>query len=257
MIRLYYALPATVDFDSYAIRVYELNSPQAEGTLIDTIIINPLVSYVETENAVSEFSWFKLEIINQDESETLLAEDPILGEVAAGRVVRVREAIKDTKRGDPAFSDQELVEKLRFAAMRLNNIKNLSTIEEKFWPIIELLARIEICSILAFDFAKYIKLEIPGGPTLAKDELYTHYIRVMEQLQKYYDNIKDDISAELDEAGDGDKGSNIHVSTMTRLSMETGMVEDELDGFVFARGALALNRSLSITDLRKNISKLY
>jgi hypothetical protein len=257
MIKLHYTLPAPADFDSYAIRVYELNSPQEEGTLIDTIIINPLVSYIETENAVSEFSWFKLEVVNQDESATLLSEDPILGEVAHGRVVKLREAIKDTKRGDPAFSDQELVEKLRFSAMRLNNIKNLSTIEEKYWPIIELLARIDICSILAFDYAKYIKLEIPGGPTLAKDELYTHYMRVMEQLQKYYDNIKDDISAELEEAGDGDKGSTIHVSTMSRLSFETGAVEEDIDGYLYGPSTLSLYGGYSITDLRKNLRKLY
>ena len=243
--KLYYDLSLAGEFDSYAINVFELSSTQDTGILIETVVINPLVNFIEINNAVSRFSWFKLQIVNQDASAELDTEDLVLAEEAFGRVVKIREAIKDTKRVDPAFSDQELLEKMRLAAMRLNNIHNLDTVHDRFWPVIELLVRIDICSVLAFDYAKYMRLEIPGGPVLMRDELYTHYIRLMKSLEEYFKALKTGIGGEMGEAGDGETVSGVGVSTMSRISLETGAEEKGLEAYI--RFPEYFNQSIEIS----------
>lgn len=234
--RLFFDLPPSVEdtedaeaFDSFEIEIFELDSPQSIGTSIDTVRINPHKDYVETDKIVSEFSWFKLVIKNEAGDKKLEANVPILSERTQLRVNQIREAVRDTNRSDPAFSDNELMQKMRLAGMRLNNIRNLSSVGEKFWPIIELLVRIDVCNVLSFDYAKYLRLEIPGGPSLARDELYTHYINVCESLNKYYEDIKKDAVGEISNAGDGVSEGDITVSTMTRLSYETGLIERNLE----------------------------
>lgn len=228
-VKLFFTLPPQGEFDSYEIEVRELSSPQDKGTVIGTFRINPDLDYIEINRATSEYSWFKLTILDR-KGKKLESKSAILGEKTSVKINQIRESIKDTSKTAPAFSDDELMNKMRLAAMRLNNIHNLSSIPDKFWPIIELLVRIDVCNVLAFDYAKYLKLEIPGGPSLSREELYEHYINVADSLQKYYGHIKKDSGREIDKAGDGD-GANIsaiQVSNATRLSYETGCIEEDL-----------------------------
>lgn len=228
-VRIFYDLPDKADFDSHSIEVYELASPKDVGTLIDTVRVTPGVDYIETEEATSQYSWFKLRIKNAD-STAFSDALPVLGEKAFEKIYSIREAVNDTNLENPAFSDVEIMNKIRLSAMRLNAIKNISSIAERFWPIIELLVRIDICNVLAFDFAKYLKLEIPGGPTLSKDELYKHYIEVAKALEEYYSKIKADAEGEISGAGDGDTSIGaVTVSDATRMSYETGLEETSLD----------------------------
>ena len=155
-----------------------------------------------------------MEIANQDESATLKSSESVLGERAYTKIQSVRDAINDTA-SIPAFTNSELMYKMRLAAMRLNGVQNLSSIQEKYWPIVELLVRIDICNVLAFDYAKYTRLEIPGGPSLEKDELYQHYIEVAKSLEEYYSKIKIDTNRQLAEAGDG-AGDDVRVTTARR-----------------------------------------
>ena len=244
--RLFFTLPAQADFDSYQIEIKELSSPSDKGVVIDTIRINPSLDYVEVNNITSEYSWFKLTILNR-EGERREAKNAILSEKTSLKITEIRKSVKDTNSTDPAFSDNELLNKMRLAAMRLNNIRNLSSIHDKFWPIVELLVRIDICNVLAYDYAKYLKLEIPGGSSLSRDELYQHYIDVANSLQRYYENIKKDSESELSSAGDGEVLDSVQISNLTRLSYETGFVEDSLEPVAFrpSRNRLVSDRILS------------
>lgn len=227
-VRFYFDVPKPEDFDAHSIQVYELASLQDAGTLVDTVRIRAGQDYIETDKHTDAFSFFRLKLINADATAEMDS-GVVLGEEADKRVLSLREAIKDTNREDPGFDDDTLINKMRLAALRINNIRNLMSIPDRFWPIVELLVRIDICHILAFDFAKYQKLEIPGGPTYSKDELYDHYIRVADQLQKYYNEIKADAAGPMDNAGDGQVQSQINVSDMTRTSYVTGMEEKSLE----------------------------
>jgi hypothetical protein len=227
-VRFYFDVPKPEDFDAHSIRIYELSSLQDTGQLIDTVRIKAGQDYIETASHTDAFSFFRLQLINADGSATLDS-DVIFAEDANLRLMHLREAIKDTNQEDPGFSDDELVKKMRLAALRMNNVKNLSSIQERFWPILELLVRIDICHVLAFDFAKYQKLEIPGGPSFTKDELYDHYIRVADQLTKYYDQIKAEALGPMEHIGDGEDESPIAVSDMQRMSYVTGMTEKSLE----------------------------
>lgn len=226
-VRLFFELPPAEDFDSYWIKIYESDSPQDPGTLIDKIRITPELDYVDTEQAGSSFSWFVLEIANEDESSSVKSSEPVLGERAYTKIQSIRDSVNDTG-VTPAFTDTELMYKMRLAAMRLNGVQNLTSIQEKYWPIIELLVRIDICNVLAFDYAKYTRLEIPGGPSLEKDELYQHYIEVAKSLEEYYSKIKIDTNRQLAEAGDG-AGDDVRVTTAKRDSYQSGLEETTLE----------------------------
>lgn len=226
-VRFYFDLPKSEDFDAHSIQIYELESLQDEGELIDTVKIQATRDWVETVQATDPFNFFKLTLVNADLT-AKMESGVVLAEESGKKVLQLREVIKDTNLEDPGFSDNELINKMRLAAMRMNNSRNLTSIEDRFWPIIELLVRIDICHILAFDFARYQKLEIPGGPSYGQDELYDHYIRVADQLTKYYDQIKSDAVGPIDKMGDGVDASPISVTDMSRDSYVTGLEETSL-----------------------------
>lgn len=231
-VRFYFDLPESegeiIASDFKSIKVMELASyGDPTGTEVGTYPILAGVDYVEatSEDVEDEFHWFKLIILSAS-AEVICESDPVIAETTSVKVNSIRTTIKDTSITAPAFTDEDLLSKIRLAAVRYNNVQNLSRIPERMWAIIELLVRIDICHVLAFDYAKYLRLEIPGGATLGRDELYTHYLEVASKLEEYYKGIKDDLQGNLGEGGED--GSAIHVSSLERDSGQTGYTESEL-----------------------------
>lgn len=223
-VRFYFELPEE-EADYASIDVYEFTSMGGVGSRITTlpVSIEAGKDFIDIPSSyVSDaFDWFKLKLVDSSRNE-IFDTDFVLCEDTETKVQLIRSAVKDT--GDsPAFSDEELISKVRMAGYRFKNLKSLSDLDEREWPIIEILVRIDICHVLAFDYAKYQRLEVPGGTALSKDDLYNHYIAVATKLESYYEKITAEIAISA-----GDEEETIHVSNLTRDSYATGMEETEL-----------------------------
>jgi len=193
-IRIYIDVNSLEGEDYKFVNIYECSSPEDVGELIDTVGLKAGVDYVESTLANDPFNWFKLSILDSNSAPIFESEVPILAEFAQDKIDYIRREIKDTNVNEPAFSDAEIIDKIRLAALRYNKIRNLSEVPENVWPIISVLVRIDVCYVLAYDYAKYLRLEIPGGAALSKDELYSHYLNVAEKLEVYYNNIMDSLT---------------------------------------------------------------
>lgn len=224
-LRLYFDLSVIKDMDSHSIRVYECESVEADGTVIATVKLKAGLDYIEVTTYTDPFNWFRLEILDSNGASLILADSTILAENAYNKVTAIREAIKDTNSANPAFTSDDLISKIRMASIRLNNYRNIDSVPDSLWPVLIILVRIDICYVLAYDYAKYQRLEIPGGATFSRDELYKHYLELAKQLEEYYERIKVDLTDDVD-LGIGTAGVN--VSEMSRDSYETGMEEADL-----------------------------
>jgi len=193
-IRIYIDVNSLEGEDYKFVNIYECSSSEDVGELIDTVGLKAGVDYVESTLANDPFNWFKLSILDSNSAPIFESEVPILAEFAQDKIDYIRREIKDTNVNEPAFSDAEIIDKIRLAALRYNKIRNLSEVPENVWPIISVLVRIDVCYVLAYDYAKYLRLEIPGGAALSKDELYNHYLNVAEKLEVYYNNIMDSLT---------------------------------------------------------------
>ena len=216
-IRVYIDLESLEGYDYKSVEIYECESPDDDGTLIDTVEIKAGVDYVSSTLAVDPFSWFKLAILDGVGATILESDVPVLAEVAQDRLQYIRQELKDTNETNPAFRDEELIEKIRLAALRFNKIRNLSEVPENIWPIITILVRIDTCYVLAYDYARYVRLEIPGGAALSKDALYTHYLEVAQKLEDYYDKIMSSLTRKGTQEVDDDSADgflNVNVSSM-------------------------------------------
>lgn len=214
-IRLYIDLESLAGSDYKFAEIYECASPDDTGTLIDTVEIKAGVDYIQSTLASDSYSWFKLNILDGAEVEIFEGDQPILAEVAQEKVIYIRREIKDTNLSDPAFKDNEIIDKMRLAALRFNKVRNLAEIPENVWPVISLLVRIDVCYVLAYDFAKYTRLEIPGGAGLSKDQLYAHYLEVAKSLEEYYEKIMSSITKKGTESVDSDNDLlDVKVSSM-------------------------------------------
>jgi hypothetical protein len=214
-IRLYIDLESLAGSDYKFAEIYECTSPDDEGTLIETVEIKAGADYITSASAVDPYSWFKIGILDGAEAPLFDADKAVLAEIAQEKIIYVRGEIKDTNLSNPAFSDDELVAKMRLAALRFNKIRNLADIPENVWPIIIILIRIDTCHVLAYDYAKYVRLEVPGGPALSKDQLYTHYLEVAKGLEEYYDKIISSLTKKGTENVNSEDGmAEINVSSM-------------------------------------------
>lgn len=223
MLRLHFDAQSLPEYGK-SIAVLECGTPGDAGTEIDVLPIDPIRGYVETDKYVSATSWFKL-AVKDVTGDVLVTSGAIFGEVFSDFIAQIRNEIHDTNEVDPAFSDEELVTKLHFAAKRYRGVANLSLIPHDEWPVLAILVRIDIANKLAYDFAKYTKLELPRGATVTRDELYQHYINVAKHLQEQYQEYRSDI---LGTQTREIENSCIHVSTLERDSYETGNVERDL-----------------------------
>lgn len=226
-IRLYFDLDSLQGLDYKSIRIYECESAGDIGDEIAEVAMQAGKDYVETSAYSDAYHWFRLEVLDSAGSVIVSADEPVLAEDAYNKVSILRSEIKDTNTTDPAFTSDELIGKMRFGVSRINNAKNVSTLSDGLWPLLVILVRIDICYVLAFDYAKYQKLEIPGGANLARDELYKHYLELAQQLEDYYERAKKDLLDSSDD--DMEIGtSSIKVSTMIRDSYETGQEESDI-----------------------------
>lgn len=214
-LRVYIDLDSIKEIDSSAIEVLQCESPEDTGTAIETVKLKAGVDYVEFSSATDPFAWFKLNVLDPGGGVILESDEPVLAEYAQDKINFIRKELKDTAEVDPAFSDPDLISRIRMSALRYNKIRNLNEVPESVWSIITILVKIDCAYTLAYDFAKYMKLEIPGGAALSKDELYKHYIEVANALESYYTKIKDELTKKGSEdiGNDGDV-IKVHISDM-------------------------------------------
>ena len=223
-IRLYFDLEVIESMDSHAMRIYETESVEGEGVLIDVVRIKAGIDFVEVTNYSDTFNWFRLEVLDPFGESLGISDRSILAECTENKILTIREAMRDTNPEDPAFSDDDLLIKMRMGARRLGSgYRNLSDVPENMWGLIIILVRIDLCYVLAFDFAKYQRLEIPGGASLHRDQLYKHYLDIAKQLEDYYRRFMGDINSEMDLSA-----HTVEVSDMERDSYETGFTESNL-----------------------------
>lgn len=210
-VRVYFDLESIEGLDYHSVAIYECESPDDTGVLIDTIKIRAGDDFVDSLLATDPFSWFKVIVLDPLGEEVLPISSAVLAEATQNILLDIRTELKDT-REHPAFSDSELIRKMRLGVLRFNAKTTIANIASNIWSIIVILVRIDCCLVLAYDYARYLRLEIPGGAALSKDQLYTHYLQVATQLESYYQAIKKDLDKNMLEPTDDD-GSVISVST--------------------------------------------
>jgi hypothetical protein len=122
--------------------------------------------------------------------------DAILAENLATILTEVRIAIQDTDEDDPAFSDDELIRKVKEGIRRFTGVPNIVITEEFQLSIIILLVRISCCYDLAYHTARYYHLELPDGIRMFRGEIPKHYMELAKALERQYAQLVEDIGNE-------------------------------------------------------------
>ena len=119
--------------------------------------------------------------------------DPVLAENIATIIEQVRVAIKDTSEDAPAFTDDELILKVREAIKRFTG-ENSSVITHEYQlSVIILLVRISCAYDLAYNTARYYHLELPDNLRLFRGEITEHYLNVAKALEGQYKRLTEDL----------------------------------------------------------------
>jgi hypothetical protein len=187
-------------------------------------------NYIEVFKHHDPANWFQLTFKKADDT-TIATTEPLVSEVVGTVIDTIRADIGDTDLQDPAFSDEEYMQKIRFAMRRYKGEKNLSFIEEEDYPVIALLTRIDIANIIAYDHAKYFALQAPEAQ-LDKSQVMNHYLQVAQGLEEYWAKIKRDLGL-----GSGGRNSDSiitelpspNVVTATRMSFRAGRIISNTD----------------------------
>lgn len=184
------------------IRVSESDSFDGTYTVIDTVQINFGELYIYSDGASDDYlyRWYKLEFIsdpnavNPDTGLPVEAPhiygttDAVVPETVACIVDDIREWLGDTDLTNPAWPDKHYVHTIRFAIKQHKGEKNLTFIGDEDTVPIQILVRQEYALAIAYDHAKYYKLEAPAA-TLDKSQIMTHYLEMVKALDEHYREI--------------------------------------------------------------------
>lgn len=120
----------------------------------------------------------------------------LLGDNISDLILAVREALHDTSFTSPAFTDDELIRKIKEATRRFTGSEGTVLIEEYKISVIILLVRASCCFDLAYDTSRYYHLELPDGIKMFRGEIPEHYMKLATALEKQYKQLTEDLGEE-------------------------------------------------------------
>lgn len=155
--------------------------------------------------------------------------DKIFPDLITTIIDEVRTWIGDLNLEDPAFTDEQYIQMIKFALIQYKGESNLLRINEQDKFLIQLLVRESISLNLAHDYAKYYKLTAPGAE-LDKSEISRHYIEVARALREQYQAYSQRLN--LESGGYNDQGiinrmPSFDVVNLKRKSYITGLYDDD------------------------------
>lgn len=118
--------------------------------------------------------------------------DALLGDNTAVVITSVRQALNDTDLTNPAFTDDELILKIKEAIRRFKGVESKVMVFESELSVIILLVRISCCYSLAYDNARVYRLELPDDLKLFRGEITEHYLAIAKGLENHYKQLLDD-----------------------------------------------------------------
>jgi len=157
--------------------------------------------------------------------------DKLIPDIITDIIDKVRESIGDLNLDDPAFSDEEYTQMIKFALKQIKGETNLLYIHPDDIELILLLVRESTALKIAYDYAKYYKLTAPGVE-LDKSEIYRHYLDVANALRASYESYAKRLN--LQNGGYNDQGiinqmPSFDVIDMRRKNYISGVYEDKGD----------------------------
>lgn len=174
--------------------------------------------------------WYRIHWLSKDGTQIFGDSGPIVPEEIQRLLDDVRMHMGDTNIDNPAWSDREYVQHIRFALKQYKGSANIATVKDEDIIPVVLLCRIAFANILSYDYAKYYALQAPGA-TLDKSQIHSHYSQVARDLQDSYDNIARRLG--LSEGGQND---GHHITTMPApLEGDTERWSNFRNGFVKLR----------------------
>ena len=182
--------------DVVSLNVYNCQSKGGEFALLVNSSANPTLNYIVVD-APRDTDWFKVSWIDTLGTESDLS-DPFLCELTASFITKAATALHDTNRESDttvAFTDEEYIRKLRQAIRKLFQRDNLplSELTESEFEAALISVRQSCCYDLAYDTAKYYKLQLPEGMVLERNQVPEHYISLAKALGQYFDDTRDDM----------------------------------------------------------------
>lgn len=216
------------------VRIMESTSYANGYEVVDDIPINISSQYVETTRASSDYMnrWYKLSYISNPSVTpmTIFAEtEPVLPEPLLDCVETLRGWMGDYDSGNedwvPAWTDQEYLQSIRFALKQHKGTVNLADINEEDWLPIQLLVRSHLSSIIAYDHAKYYRLQVANA-SMDKSEIQRNYQSYASDADRQYREIANRLN--LESGGYGSDGvinqmPAPNVVEITRLSRTTAL----------------------------------
>lgn len=224
----------SIPLNIHSIRILESSSYADGYSTIDDVPVNIQSEYVETHKADydNRNRWYKIRYISDPSVNpvTVFAEtEPLLPETLSECVNTLRQWMGDYDSGKedwvPAWNDMEYIQSIRFALKQHKGTINLSEINDEDWLPIQLLVRSHFSNIIAYDHAKYYRLQVASA-NMDKSEIQRNYQSYAQEADRQYREIANRLN--LESGGYGTDGvinqmPAPNVTEITRLSRTTGL----------------------------------
>lgn len=169
-----------------------LEGPEFQGTftVIETIQFDRMSQFVTTTKAADNYTqlWYRLQFIGDPAVSPVVVlgtTEPILPEIITDMIDEIRAWIGDTNLEEPAWTDSQYLQELRFALKQYKGDKNLTFLRDEDWVPIQLLVRESFAANIAYDTAKYYALQNPTAQ-LDMSQISVHYTNVARLIKEQY-----------------------------------------------------------------------
>lgn len=184
-----------------AVQILESVSYGDNYQVIETKSIEPGMDYIETWNASDEYlnRWYRFQFIGDplaDEITKFGVTDTVLPEILNDIVDKVREYFGDTNLDDPAWTDREYLQAIKFALRQWKGDRNVNSIKEEDVYPITLLVQEQFAATIAYDHSKYYQLNNGSGATLDKSQIAVHYRSQIETLRGLFQSYAQRLNME-------------------------------------------------------------
>lgn len=196
-LRFYIGNEFLVDFSTrrdnavQAVQILESSSYSDQYQVIETKSIEPGMDYIETWNASDEYlnRWYRFQFIGDPLADPIVkygVTDPVLPEILNDIVDTVRSYFGDTDLDNPAWTDKEYLQAVKFALRQWKGDKNVNSIHEEDIVPIVLLVKEQFANVIAYDHSKYYQLNNGSGATLDKSQIAANYREMATSLQSQF-----------------------------------------------------------------------
>lgn len=171
-----------------AVQILESASYADNYQVIETKSIEAGMDYIETWNASDEFlnRWYRLQFIGDPLDDPIVkfgVTEPVFPEVINDIIDNVREYFGDTNLDNPAWTDKEYLQAIKFALRQWKGEKNVRFIHDEDVIPIVLLVKEQFANIIAYDHSKYYQLNNGSGASLDKAQIAQNYREMAATLQ--------------------------------------------------------------------------